>query len=161
MAKTPPMDIVDDASSSTSVGDGAEEVASACSEPLEVVEPWVDWIRRVTAEVEEWNAKLSIQPWLEIVRRKKHQWAGHLARRNDERWSLRVLDWTPEGGRRQGGTGRGRKQARPRKRWEDDLQKHVDRYGGAEGVHWRLLTANRSGWKEMEDDYATGAWRSM
>ena len=122
-----------------------------------VLESWADWIQRVTHEVEEWNDKLGIKSWLELQRRRKHQWAGHLARRTDGRWSFQMLDWQPEGGPRQGGLGPGRRQARPKKRWEDELNDHVRRLTGDETVHWRMFTGDREAWKEDEDIFAAGA----
>ncbi|KAL0819976.1 hypothetical protein ABMA28_007973 [Loxostege sticticalis] len=43
----------------------------------------------------------------------KWQWAGHVCRRTDDRWSRRVLDWRPRTGKRCVG--------RPAARWTDDL----------------------------------------
>ena len=45
----------------------------------------------------------------------KWQWAGHVARRTDGRWSTRVLEWRPRTGKRSVG--------RPPARWSDDLRK--------------------------------------
>jgi len=119
---------------------------------VEILEPWVEWLQRVTREVEGWNDQLGIKPWLELVRRRKHQWAGHIARREDGRWSLLVLDWLPEGGP-------GRRHARPRRRWEDDLLQHVQLVAGSDEMHWRFVVGDRQYWKGMEDDFATGQWR--
>ncbi|CAK1586319.1 unnamed protein product [Parnassius mnemosyne] len=43
----------------------------------------------------------------------KWQWAGHIARRTDNRWGRKVLEWQPRTGRRSVG--------RPPTRWSDDL----------------------------------------
>ncbi|CAG9116832.1 unnamed protein product [Plutella xylostella] len=45
----------------------------------------------------------------------KWQWAGHVARRADDRWSRKVLEWRPRVGKRRVG--------RPPTRWSDDLRK--------------------------------------
>ncbi|CAG9137496.1 unnamed protein product [Plutella xylostella] len=45
----------------------------------------------------------------------KWQWAGHVARRADDRWSTKVLEWRPRVGKRRVG--------RPPTRWSDDLRK--------------------------------------
>jgi len=135
--------------------DGLEEADAEASE----LESWTDWIQRVTREVEDWNRKLEIEPWLELCRRRKHQWAGHIARRTDGRWSLRIMDWQPEVGWRHGGTGRGRRHARPKRRWQDEFQEHIQTLTGDAEVHWRFCTGDRSSWKDLEDDFAVGSWR--
>ncbi|CAK1600115.1 unnamed protein product [Parnassius mnemosyne] len=43
----------------------------------------------------------------------KWQWAGHIARRTDDRWGKKVLEWRPRTG--------GRSVGRPSTRWSDDL----------------------------------------
>ncbi|KAI8423169.1 hypothetical protein MSG28_014224 [Choristoneura fumiferana] len=43
----------------------------------------------------------------------KWQWAGHIARRTDNRWGRKVLEWRPRTGRRSIG--------RPPTRWTDDI----------------------------------------
>ncbi|CAH2235105.1 jg7514 [Pararge aegeria aegeria] len=43
----------------------------------------------------------------------KWQWAGHIARRTDGRWGLKVLEWRPRTGKRSVG--------RPQTRWTDDI----------------------------------------
>ncbi|CAG9132629.1 unnamed protein product [Plutella xylostella] len=47
----------------------------------------------------------------------KWQWAGHVARRADDRWSRKVLEWRPRVGKRRVG--------RPPTRWSDDLRKEL------------------------------------
>ena len=129
------------------------------SDDSDGLEPWVEWIQRVTREAEMWLEKLAIQPWVQLQRRKKHQWAGHIARRDDGRWSAAILDWCPEPGARQGGAGRGRRQARPKQRWSDELAAHVVEFTGDAEIHWRLLASDRTTWKSLEDDFACGDWR--
>ena len=124
------------------------------------LESWVEFIKRTTREAEIWLDKLEMKSWLETQRIRLHRWAGHVARRRDGRWSNLILDWQPEPGTRQGGTGRGRRQARPVKRWDDDLRAHVSVYTGQTDLHWRLLAEDRASWKEMEDDFAAGGWRA-
>ncbi|CAH2267506.1 jg22594 [Pararge aegeria aegeria] len=45
----------------------------------------------------------------------KWQWAGHIARRTDGRWSLKVLEWRPRTGKRSVG--------RPPTRWIDEIRR--------------------------------------
>ncbi|CAH2226361.1 jg8236 [Pararge aegeria aegeria] len=47
----------------------------------------------------------------------KWNWAGHICRREDGRWSRVILDWQPRTGHRSIG--------RPPARWRDDIVKAV------------------------------------
>ncbi|CAH2239686.1 jg12462 [Pararge aegeria aegeria] len=49
------------------------------------------------------------------VAKLKQQWAGHIARRTDGRWGLKVLAWRPHTGKRSLG--------RPPMRWTDDIRR--------------------------------------
>ncbi|CAE8621683.1 unnamed protein product, partial [Polarella glacialis] len=77
----------------------------------EILEPWVDWIRRVTHEIEGYASAAAVEDWVLAHRRRLFTWAGHVSRRGDNRWTTRLLDWTP--------SGRTRQEGRPCLRWED------------------------------------------
>ena len=51
----------------------------------------------------------------------KWQWAGHVARINDNRWTKEVTEWIPLSAKR--------KRARPKTRWIDEIRK-------LKGVTW-------------------------
>ena len=68
----------------------------------EVLEPWVDWIRRATGLAELHLHKAGAEDWIGGHTRRKWRWAGHLARKDDDRWSKKSLDWTPPGTRKVG-----------------------------------------------------------
>jgi hypothetical protein len=110
------------------------------------VESFVEWIRRVTAEAESIVKKLNLADWVLEQRRRKFRWAGHVARRDDGRWSTTILDWTPQGCRNRG---------RPKARWEDDLTSFAKCFfddGWAKD--WRSLSKDRATWKLLEEDFA-------
>jgi hypothetical protein len=69
-----------------------------------------------------------------VVRSKelKWQWAGHVARLTDNRWTKQVTEWIPSNGKR--------KRARPKTRWEDEIRKSA-------GVTWMRMARNREQWK--------------
>ena len=54
----------------------------------------------------------------EVLGRNKWQWAGHVARLTDERWTTQTTEWKPMYG--------GRNRGRPRTRWRDDLDESCD-----------------------------------
>ena len=68
----------------------------------------------------------------------KWQWAGHIARRTDDRWGRKVLEWRPRTGKRSVG--------RPSTRWTDDLIKTA-------GSRWMRAASNRSYWRSLGEAY--------
>ena len=48
----------------------------------------------------EIRAKTKIRDIIKEIRKKKWKWAGHVIRRNDNRWSHRITNWIPIGEKR-------------------------------------------------------------
>lgn len=68
----------------------------------------------------------------------KWRWAGHVARREDGRWTKKIVQWRP----RQHPRTRGR----PPTRWRDDIIAKA-------GSRWMTIAENRQHWKQMEEAY--------
>lgn len=68
----------------------------------------------------------------------KWQWAGHLARMTDNRWTKRTTEWTPRDGTRRVG--------RQVKRWRDELHKYDSR--------WERTARDRKQWQILGEAYA-------
>ena len=65
----------------------------------------------------------------------KWNWAGHVTRYTDQRWTLKSTKWTgPQGKRRVG---------RPQKRWVDDII-------SVAGKNWTRTAQDREKWKKLE-----------
>ncbi|CAH0690392.1 unnamed protein product [Spodoptera exigua] len=64
----------------------------------------------------------------------KWQWAGHICRRIDDRWSKRVLEWRPRLGKRSVG--------RPPARWTDDIRRVA-------GSGWMRRAEHRAQWRAI------------
>lgn len=75
---------------------------------------------------------------IERAAESKWRWAGHVARRTDNRWTKRILEWRPREGHRNVG--------RPNTRWRDDIKRHA-------GLVWMREAKNRKRWKEMGKAY--------
>ena len=100
------------------------------------LESWVEWVKRTTVEAESLYKEFGGMDWVREQRRRKWQWAGHIARRTDERWTRRVLDWEPWGVRKRG---------RPCARWTDVIRKFFEDSFG-ENVptdYWKSQAQNR------------------
>ena len=110
--------------------------SSTASSSEDALESWVDWIKRVTAEVEHECARCGIDDWVDQQRKMKLRWAGHLARRLDERWAKVLLNWSPDSQ-----LSRRRMQGHPKKRWADDVEVIPDwKEKAQDRAQWRLLT---------------------
>ncbi|GFS14726.1 endonuclease-reverse transcriptase [Elysia marginata] len=57
--------------------------------------------------------KTQVSDIAQYIAKQKWKWAGHVARLQDNRWTLRVTEWQPRNGKRSRG-----RQAR---RWRDDI----------------------------------------
>jgi hypothetical protein len=68
----------------------------------------------------------------------KRQWAGHISRRTDNRWSKRVLEWRPRLDKRTVGLSQAR--------WSDDLR-------GTAGRSWMRVAKDRARWREIGEAY--------
>lgn len=75
----------------------------------------------------------------------KWQWAGHISRRTDNRWSHKVLEWRPRLGKRSVG--------RPATRWDDDIRRLA-------GVSWMRVAENRERWRALGETYVQ-QWTSV
>lgn len=70
---------------------------------------------------------------------KKWTWAGHVMRRADNRWIVKVTEWQPRDGRRSQG------------RTELPLEKR-DEVGSISEVVWITLTLTKSNWSLLRND---------
>ena len=102
-------------------------------------ETWVDFIKRSAHRVDELASELGMENWVLGHRRRKWRAAGKLVRQTDDRWSRRILDWTPH-------CGNGRGRGRPRTRWSDHLEKYA-------GGGWKETARDEGLWKILEEGY--------
>ena len=86
------------------------------------------WIREQT----------KVEDILTNIKKKKWEWAGHIYRRNDNRWTKAVTEWEPRNGTRARG--------RPMTRWRDEIRKFA-------GLGWNRLTSDRKEWKRLREAF--------
>ena len=87
-----------------------------------------EWIRQQTG----------VKDVLESAARLKWSWAGHVARKNDGRWTKSVTDWYPRDGVRRKG--------RQKIRWVDDIRKVA-------GTNWIRKAQDRAQWKRHAEAF--------
>ena len=134
----------DEMESATSRSDsGSSSVPSSKSEDLE---PWTEWVVRVTRRAELQAAMAGVADWVTEQRKRKWQWAGHIVRREDARWGHRMLDYVPSG-RRSAGL--------PVTRWDVSLERFVTENLDSDRAvrSWAMLAAARSIWSGMQSDF--------
>jgi hypothetical protein len=86
--------------------------------------------------------KTRITDIIERIRRLKWSWAGHTYRIKENRWTRKIIEWTPRTGLR--------KRGRPKKRWEDIFRKRC-------GAIWVRLARDRDTWRALGEAYAKEA----
>jgi len=103
--------------------------------------PWHEilhsWHERVYDKLKGTQAQL----WSDVLLRQYWSFAGYVANLPAERWLSRVREWSPAGSRRQG---------RPRKSWEYDVQRFCNEFGVGD---WRVAARDVHSWKCMADDF--------
>lgn len=91
-------------------------------DPLDDLEPWVEWLRRCTHEAEAHMKKLHLGDWVAQQRRRKWRWASRLATTETDAWMTIALRWNPTLDTKHNNQ---RRQGRPKTRWTDDIRKHI------------------------------------
>ena len=132
----------------TSAAVGDEEVREDRVEHKHrCIETLWDWRQRTTKKVEAICREMGLESWVHAQRRRKWRWAGHASRMDRGRWASKMLEWVPQGCR-------GRPQGGPKKRWEDVLNSFGATQSWGKG-EWRLMAAEREGWKKLEDEFVS------
>ena len=127
------------------------DVIVATEDEEELLEPWHEWLQRVTREALLAMGRVGVPDWAEEQARRKWRWAGHICRRTDGRWSRKVLDLMPVGQRRR---------QRPRCRWSDAIHRFMNRAAPGDGhsvEFWCAMAADRDSWANLEEDFANNS----
>ena len=117
------------------------------------LEPWVDWIVRVTREAEARLTQCKIEDWVVTQRRYKWQWAAHIASMDHDRWSFLAARWNPDSQ-----LSAKRAQGKPKTRWQDNISQFLRQHGSYE--EWLYTAADRIYWESMEDAFCQCAGSS-
>ena len=128
--------------------------ASACSDDEEEakyeLEPWSDFLRRVTHLAEDRAKAEGLQEWLATWRQRQWRWARKAVTTNRRKWSSVAMQWSPPLHASQSAS---RNQARPKKRWIDDIQGYLSELGISQP--WQELAQMRDVWSDLEEGFST------
>ena len=106
---------------------------SFCKQNVDL-DMWIEFLRESAHAVDSMAREFGSADWNSMHKRRKWRLAGRLARETDDRWSAKVINWSPVVGR-----GRGR----PRLRWTEHLEKLLEAIGEltlktlTSGVFWK------------------------
>ena len=145
-------DPTDDNQKSEDSGDDFEEAAD---DPEDVLEPWIDWIRRVTHNAEENLQRLKNRTWIEQARTRKWRFAADLfSSSGDRKWSHIALQWNPQVHFDAPRPAARRKPTRPNLRWTDELRNYAKEHLRPE-LEWNDVCADPDFWKNHEHYFIT------
>jgi hypothetical protein len=119
----------------------------------DLLEPWVEWIRRVTHNVENNLKRLNIKTWMEQARKRKWRFAAELySGRGEQKWTHLARQWNPQlhyDGTRPTAH---RNPTRPNLRWTDELHNFVRDNVRPEQV-WSEVCSNPEFWTTHESNF--------
>jgi len=137
----------EDVQSNAGVGE-IQEIQEAVNEQEEL-EPFIDWIRRVTHEAESRLEALNIKTWVESARARKWRWASRIiCTHGADRWARIAYDWDPREHHDAGRRVARRRAAGQRKRWFDDIEKYF-----AEIPHITSIPSQKQHWDDLEERF--------
>ena len=119
----------------------------------DLLESWVEWLKRSTHESEQKLQKLRLEDWVATYRRTKWQWAGRVAQHDRSRWTYYAMRWQPALHTRQCKL---RKQGDPKKRWEDSITMYLSD-AGIDGT-WYDIARDGDRWDELCNNYVSKFW---
>ena len=129
-------------SDSSAVDDDAE---------VDLMEPWPDFMKRTARWTEEQIAEAGQSEWLDIWRRRQWRWASKLATTDAHKWSATASLWQPL---LHSSHPQGRAQARPKKRWDQDIVTFLAEELQAPSPNWLEQAQDNEHWMQLVDRYA-------
>ena len=138
-------------------GDSGEDGDNETPEEddIDLLEPWVEWIRRVTHNAENNLKRFNIKTWVEQARTRKWRLAAELySGRGEQKWTHLALQWNPQmhyDGTRP--TAR-RTPTRPNLRWTDELHNFIRDNMRIERT-WSEVCSDPEFWKRYESCFTT------
>jgi len=124
------------------------------------LDPWVDWLKRITHYIEEYAAKLDVESWIHQARRRKWNFAARVATAEHDRWTRVLLHWRPELHFEGLVNTAGRRQARPKARWSDELDIFFRKKIQTE-EQWISVAQDQNRWLNLADSFVEDEWRNQ
>ena len=139
---------ISSSSSSTTDEDKEEGEENEAKE----LEPWQVFLKRTARWTEDQLDKANLQQWTAQWRKRKWTWAAKLLERGNRKWSSIATMWQPL---LHGSGPCGRRQARPKRRWEQDFLEYLQATCPNGAKHWQELAADRKWWVGHTEAFAS------
>ena len=125
-------------------------ISSASGQDADLLEPWEEWIQRVTHEAEAQLQKMGMEDCITQARKQKWRWAAHMATMPSNRRAPLSNAWMPEltSGRAFRCVGH------PRKRWSEGIAQIVKECCG-DNVCWEVVAKDMVRWMDLEANYVS------
>ena len=104
------------------------------------------------------HVQMGQSEWLDTWSRRKWKWAGKLASNDAHKWSATATLWQPL---LHSTSWCGRAQARPKKRWEQDILEHLSHEEPGQIHNWYQKAKDSSTWMRHIDSYASFMGRQL
>ncbi len=114
------------------------------------LELWSDFLNRATHVAEERASAAGLQEWLTMWRTGQWRWARKVVTDGRKKWSHTALQWCPQVHASKSSF---RAQARPKKRWTDDVQGYLSDLGITQP--WEELAQMGDMWAGLEPGFLT------
>ena len=120
------------------------------TEDIDLLEPWSEFLRRTAGWTEQQLKASGQSEWLAVWRKRQWTWAGKVATKDRDKWSGVATQWLPL---LHSSELRGRAQARPRKRWEQDLVEFLAQEAPTCHDSWHLQAQDTLNWSRLADKF--------
>ena len=129
--------------SSTEHDDGDEEDGHP-----QLLESWPDFLRRTAQWTDEQLGKAGLNNWVATWRSRKWKWAAQVAAESNRKWSAVATRWQPL---LHSKCQCGRRQARPKKRWDQDFVEYLERALPGDARPWHELARDAQWWLQQTE----------
>ena len=116
------------------------------------LETWQEFMKRTAQWADEQLERCGVTSWIDNWRRRKWKWAATLNEAGNSKWSAVASAWQPL---THSCTPCGRRQARPRRRWDQDYVDFLHSIDSDAATHWREIARNTEQWLLLQDDFVT------
>ena len=120
----------------------------------ERLEPWRDFLKRTAEWTDEQLKRASLEPWSAHWRRRKWMWVTNLLEAGNCKWSTIATQWQPLLHSKNACV---RRQARPKRRWDQDFIDYLGTMVPEEERPWQELAKDEDWWLSHVDSFATFA----
>ena len=121
------------------------------AEEADVLEPWLELLRRTARWTEDQIRKAGQKEWITSWRERQWAWACKLMTADAAKWSAVATHWEPL---LHSSRPRGRAPSRPRKRWDQDIIDYLEERFPNSGRTWKDRAKEKTEWMKLASDFA-------